>query len=370
MPRVLIASLVVATSAASACDCGQGSAGADGGPDADRSDAPSRPPGDPKVGIDVGLQLDPDGNLDIKAERARSTGAGWVRVNFVLGPHSSPDDPDWQADFDAIVDAYRAEGLEVYGLIGGEAVPSDAPVGSDEWLDSYAVSFVAIVDHFKDRVRVFESFNEPNNWVAENTPALTPERFAEVLARLYLETRVFNGHANDPAWQVSLVSGALFSFDLTDSSDYLEQVYSHGRFAGSWDFVCSQAGSFPLDGLGYHVYVREEPDSGADEVLAALGSNVDAVEAVMEAHEAACPTAEPKQLWVSEVGWNAEFTGEDVQARNVDVLFDAYREHSEIALFIWFTLDDFPDGPYGLHRLDGTPRPSYDAFRQNTAAAR
>lgn len=364
--------LLLFTSLLSAASCGalRDATGDDDDDGATTATAtPTLPPLDPTAGMNAGQPLDDQGNIHDQAARIRETGAGWARVNFRLGPHDSPEDPVWQAKYQAIVDSYVAQDVEVYGLIGGESFTSAGALGSDAWLDDYAIAFVKIIDLFKDRVRVFESFNEPNDFAGGTVAQLPPERFAAVLERLYLETKVNAGHADDPAWQVTLVSGPLFSFDGVDAADYFAAVYAAGRAQGAWDFVCGATGSFPLDGIGYHVYVREDPAATEAEVAAALRANTDAILAASDAGETGCPTAAPsKQLWMSEVGWNAEYTGEAIQARNVGVLFDAYRDDPRMAVFFWFTIDDFPGGPYGLFRLDGTARPSWDAFRLETAA--
>ena len=54
--------------------------------------------------------------------------------------------------------------MQVYGQIGAESVPGGGEPDSDDHVARYAAAFVQIVDHFRDRVRVFETFNEPNNW--------------------------------------------------------------------------------------------------------------------------------------------------------------------------------------------------------------
>lgn len=322
----------------------------------------------PRAGVNAGQPIDDAGGVHDQSARIRETGAGWARVNFRLGSYASVDDPAWQAAFDGLVDAYVAAGVQVYGLIGGESFTSSGAMGSEEWLDDYAVAFVKIVDLFKDRVRVFESFNEPNDWGGGTSAQLPADRFARALERLYLAVKHDAGHLGDPAWQVTMVSGPLFTHDLDDGAAYLDAVYDWGRTMGAWDYACAQTGSFPLDGIGHHVYVREESTATAAEVQAALTVHADAIAAVSLSHESGCGATASKRLWVSEVSWNAEYVGEDVQARNVGVMFDVLDPHPDVAAFFWFTLDDFPGGPYGLHRLDGTRRPAWDAFHARATA--
>ena len=371
MRRVLLLALVLALGACRGAEVtdlvpGFGDDDDDGG---GSSPQPSPSPGYARSGLNPGQPLDDLGGVHFEGERVHATGTGWVRVNFRLGPYSSVEDPAWQQAYGELVNDYVARGLQVYGLIGGESVASTGEVGDDAWLDDYAAAFVKIVDLFKDRVRVYESFNEPNNWIAPDTPAIPADRFAAVLERVYLETKVNAGHAADPAWQVSLVSGPLFAFDANDASAYLDEVYTAGRFSGAWDYVCATAGSFPLDGIGYHLYVREDAEATAVEVRDALQVTLAGMLAVADAHETACATASPKQAWISEVGWSAASAGEENQARNVTPLFEAYDADPRVAVFFWFTLQDFPDGYWGLYRDDGSPRPARDAFTAANVSA-
>jgi beta-glucosidase/6-phospho-beta-glucosidase/beta-galactosidase len=95
------------------------------------------------------------------------TGAAHVRVNFRLDEWKSPTDATkvngktFFEAYDGITEAITSQGLEVYGLLNDELVSSGAP-GSTELEDPYAANALAVVDRYKDRVRVWETLNEPN----------------------------------------------------------------------------------------------------------------------------------------------------------------------------------------------------------------
>ncbi len=119
----------------------------------------------PWLSVDGNALIDADGNVALQLLNPTliaSSGAGWVRLNFTLGPWSSPEDETphgslglgWTETYRTIVDNLSGQGLQVYGLIGGESVQSAEPVGSDAWLTAYVYNFVAIVDRYKDTVRV------------------------------------------------------------------------------------------------------------------------------------------------------------------------------------------------------------------------
>lgn len=313
--------------------------------------------------MNPGQSMEDSGNLVFKGQRIAATGSGWVRVNFRLGPYASPNANGWFAAYDQIVDDYVSRGVKVFGLIGAESVHSSHPHGSDAWIGDYVANVVAIVGHFKDRVRVYESYNEPNNWAwGTSQPILSPERFAALLQRVYLETKFYNGHGDDPSWQVTLVSGPLFSHDNDEGASYIQSTYLAGRNQHAWDWVCAQLGTFPLDALGFHIYVEENPSASEAQVLAALRYNVDQFTGSADEQENACPTPGDKPVWITEVGFNAISTTEPIQARNVGPLFDAWRDDPRVPVFFWFTMDDFPGGAWGLFRLDGSARPAYAEF--------
>ena len=129
------------------------------------------------------------------------TGAAWVRVNFVLGPWLSPTDRSrfqgrtWAETYATIIDRFREQGLNIYGLIGHEAVktlpdffrdarsqmtPGDVATAQN-WLTRYAATFSEIVGMFAGRVAIFEMFNEPDDWHGASRPWIHPTWFAEML---------------------------------------------------------------------------------------------------------------------------------------------------------------------------------------------
>lgn len=270
-----------------------------------------------------------------------ASGAGWVRLNFLLGPWLSPADPDWQAAFDTIVDGFVAEGVQVYGLVGAESVVSGEPHGSETWRAAYVQNVVTVIDHFKDRVRVWESYNEPNNWVAEGTPALSAEEYALLLQDVYLQVKHHNGHVDDPTWQVTLVSGPLFTHDLDDGAAYLSDAYWYGRNVHAWDWTHGEMGSYPLDGIGAHLYVAQGETTSAP-IAEAIERNLSAMQAVIDAEDPG------KRFWLSEVGWNSDSVGEDGQAEAVANALEVLRDDPRVAMTAWFTVTDWPGQAWGI----------------------
>jgi len=296
------------------------------------------------------------------------TGASWARINFRLDLWSAPDDATLRGPqqltyfqaYDRVVDELTQHGVRIYALINSESVPGGNDPDSDAFVDAYTKAALQIVDHFKDRVRVFELFNEPNNWRAgTQQPAISPYYLAKLLQSTYLAVKHDGGRNQDACDQVTLVSGALFSFDGTDASDYLTQLFQAGRSQLAWDWMHANAGGYPLDGLGYHLYTSQPSGMQAnlDGIWSAFASLDDA--------------AAQKSIWISEFGWPVDQVSAQTQGDYLTAGFDALGADAHVAAALWFTYQDFPGGLYGLYTQSGLAtadrrQPAYDAF---TAAA-
>lgn len=309
-----------------------------------------------EIGIDGGAVLW-DGVIDEgRFDAVESTGASWVRLNFRLDRWEAPDE-EWLATHDRIVDAYLARGVQVIGLLNDELIDGSIDRNSEAFVAAYVPRAVAVIDHFKDRVRVFEVINEPNDWAGGTTPRFAPYWFARVLQETYLEVKHHAGHLEDPCWQVTLLSGPLFSFDGTTAADYLDEVYAIGRGQLAWDWVREQTGRFPLDGVGYHLYVAQGAEDSLDDVRARTLGNIAAIRDVITAH------GDDVELWVSEFGWRADAVGEDGQAARLRAGFEAMRDSGHVAVALYFQLADFPDNQWGVYASGG-----FDASHRRPAA--
>jgi hypothetical protein len=168
------------------------------------------------------------------------------------------------------------------------------------------------------------------------------------------------GHVDDRCWQVDLVSGPLFSFDGTPSADYLQQAYTIGRTQLAWDYTHQATGSYPLDGIGYHIYVAQGLDSTAADASAAVAQNLAAVWNVVVANEGA---ATPKRLWISEYGWQADWVGAAGQAERMQAGFSAMQQLGKVAVALYFNFQDFPGATYGVFDDGGQRRVGADMLR-------
>ncbi len=300
------------------------------------------------------------GDIAAPTQIVANTGTEYVRVNFILGPWTSPSDAtkrgsqqkSWFETYDIIIDGFVSRGVKVYGLIGAEAVHSSSSnLNSDEYIADYVSNFVQIVEHFKDRIRVYESFNEPNDWAGGTTSQVQPLYFAKMLEQIYRAIKIDNGHSSDPSWQVTLVSGPLFSHDMDTVAPYFSQVYSNGINNLGWTDVKNLTGSYPLDGIGYHIYIAQ---GATDEptIKNKMDENLNAIWNTITSYEG---TSTPKKLWISEFGWRVSYVGtEAAQANNLEMSFGILLPDKRIQLATWFCLKDFDGDGYGIFRQSGT----------------
>ncbi|MFN8445625.1 MAG: M12 family metallopeptidase [Caldilineaceae bacterium] len=349
-----------------------------------------------KIGIDLNQPIFGRQPSEIanNPQLLAQTGAGWVRLNFVLEQAGSPADPEWQATYGRITDNYLAAGFQIYGLIGGQAVKTPleqrllhsvqlkSANGSrgeaEAWLDEYEANFLQIVQHFGDRVKHFESFNEPNNWAIPGVmaPVVDPTWYAHILQRIY--KRVKSAFSD-----VKLISGPLLGHFHHQPSgraapDYLRQAYEEGRRLG-WH----NSGKFPFDGIGYHLYLKpnqqtdfsngaEVPGSmtwemHAEKVRGYYNTFTKAMLQVVKENEGA---NQQKRLFISEMGWDSADNSEHwlaFQARSVELGLGLMSDDPQVALGFWFCTRDFPGENKGLFKgsspLAQANKPALAAFQ-------
>ncbi len=126
-------------------------------------------------------------------------------------------------------------------------------------------------------------------------------------------------------------------------------------------------GSFPLDGIGYHLYVAQGSESPLSELRAQILANLADVHSVVTAHEGASSS---KQLWVSEYGFQASAVGPAGQAERMAAAFDAMAEAGTVAIALYFNLRDFPGSTWGIIDDTGATRPGVQQLASISAAHR
>ncbi|HDN79577.1 MAG: hypothetical protein DRI61_01795 [Chloroflexi bacterium] len=317
-----------------------------------------------KIGIDGNRPIEADGCLAPQMADPRiiaETGACFVRLNFVLGPWDSPRDSShychhtWFEAFDAIVDGLLEQGVHIYGLIGIEAVAPPGPGDNfraknpnpkaEEWIRRYVNNFRAIVEHFHNRVWAFELINEPNDWYGGTCSLFHPYWMARIQKEIYTAVK--------EDFDVLIVSGPILAHDLPTGrdtgADYLRGIYRYGIEELGWDEVKEQMGTYPLDGVAYHLYVGQVRDAPLDYTLNTVKSYINEIWGVITTYEG---EDTQKRLYISEAGWPSD-QGEDFQAANMQAVFRYFIQDDRVAGASWFCLRDFPGVSRGLYRPEG-----------------
>ncbi len=301
-----------------------------------------------------------------------SSGAAWVRLNFVLGPWSSPKDQTryqgrtWAETYALIVNQLCEKGLNVYALVGHEVVRSSphffrAPrehmssyqiAQAQRWIDEYAENFLEVVKLFHPQVKFFESFNEPDDWHGQGRPWIHATWFASMLQAIYRKLKLEVGIQD-----ILLISGPLQGLELNANvapTTYLRQTYQYGKQEFDWG---GPGRPYPFDGVGYHLYIKQafNPDWELQEreVRQLYRRYVDEMLGVIRQFEGPRP---PKQLYISEIGWptNGDTLEEkEFQARNLSLALELMASDPAVALGIWFCTEDFDAGQkfYGLYQM-------------------
>lgn len=321
-----------------------------------------------KIGIDANAPIDErTGQIGAQVTDPSiiaGMGVGWVRLNFIIGPWQNPHDThrpfgkSWQESYQTIIDGFASRGLRIYGLISDQALGNkpggslrSAPEGDlrgDAWIQSYANTFVTIVRMFGNKVALFESFNEPDDWKKDEQPGwsdgtpnwIHPGWFATILQAVHQAVR------SDPSLaHVRLVSGPLQGFDVNMNAgvDYLRRTYEEGKFRYRWG---EPGVPFPFDGVGYHLYIAEgERENVGQRLRDKYNHYMNELRSVITSAEGAL-----KPIFISEFGWANDGSLDHLQPDAMNSALDAILNDASVALGIWFCTQDFPNKPYGLYR--------------------
>ena len=312
-----------------------------------------------KFGLDANQPLDQFGNV---AARLRNpdfivgSGAHWLRLNFVL------PNPAFLDRYDAIINSFIGRGMKIYATIGHDAI-HDAWIGDSlreansphaaAWINAYAGRFLQIVERYQGKIFVYEAINEPNGWQGGQKALVHPRWFVYLMNTLYQTIK--------PRQRgIRLIAGPLEATWLNDNeaATYLRQVYQLGNWA---------PGEAPWDGIGYHLYIGEDPASppGTDgsiqpqDVRQTYQTFLDRMWAVMNQGD----PGTKHLLFASEFGWTSDL-GEDFQAQQISLGMELLAADDRVAMASLFCTEDF-DKKYGLFEKGmGRAKKAYTVYQE------
>ncbi|WP_437590139.1 hypothetical protein [Sorangium sp. So ce1000] len=320
---------------------------------------------DPGAPVDAGkVILDED-----YAERLAKAGAGAVRVEFLLDGAEAWDE-DKLEEYDAIIDAVRAAGLEPLGLLShrtlgeGQDVWNDDPDrdGNNAYVEAFAETAEALMARFAGRVVQWEIWSQPNCSELLD-PALDPKNagctyvLPRVLAQILAQIRIRNeGLFNVD--ELSLTTGGLLASDDAAAPfsgvDYLRELYAQPV----WDDLEARFGRrTPWSHLGQQLFFHQSTE--VDPV--ALGDFLDEVRDLADEEGDESPFA------VTGMAWSTLLVGEELQAANLTTSLELLSARDDVAGVVWASFQDAPldEQPFGLVDDVGVAKLALAAFRES-----
>jgi len=262
-------------------------------------------------------------------DTARDAGVTWVREAFHWDEvNPEPGKWTWEA-CDRVVDQASARGLSLCVLLHG--YPPKYEFTTEEGIQRYCEYVRAVVTRYRDRVKHWELWNEPNIqyfWVG------TPEQYAALLKAAYQACK-----EADPECTVLGICTA--GTDLK----FIERILK-------------AAGPQVMDLLVIHPYrYPRTPERN------------DLIGEIRRAAETARRVGPARRIWITEVGYPTD-TGPygSTEVRQAQMLVRTYLEclaSGEVDKVFWHIHRDGDEG-FGVVRMDMSPRPSYLALATMT----
>jgi hypothetical protein len=311
-----------------------------------------------KFGLDANQPIDRYGNIAPRLQNPDyivNSGAHWLRINFVL------PNPGYLDRYDTIVDSFLSHNVKIYATVGhdatgdfwmGDQLRDPNSTSAADWIQAYARRFKDIVDRYQGKIFLYESVNEPNGWQGGDRALVHPRWFVYMMNTLYQTIKPRERG-------IRLIAAPLEAtwVNRNEAATYLNTAYQIGNWA---------PGQVPWDGIGYHLYVGEDPASpkgsdgsiDADDIKQTYQAYIDKMWGVMNLHD---PHTK-HLLFVSEFGWSSDL-GEDYHARQNQLGMDLLANDDRVAFASLFCTEDFSK-KYGLYTEGmGRPKQAFDAFR-------
>lgn len=259
--------------------------------------------------------------MDQIAAQAQAAGVKWTREEFSW---ASMEPTRGQIDFsyyDNVVDTARRHGISVYGLLSYWSNWTKAY--TPEGIDDFCRWTAATVAHFKDRVKHWEIYNEPNIFFWDGPKELYPELVKKAYATI---------KSVDPEAQVLAISTAGIDREFID--------------------LCLDAGA-PFDILTIHPYRGRLVDRAFVKELKDVAAQVG-----------------NRPVWITEMGWSTQVgsVDEKSQAQLLARCYLAAVGSGTVQSMGWYDFRNDGNDPFyneenfGVLRQDYSPKPAYRAL--------
>jgi hypothetical protein len=282
----------------------------------------------------------------------------WVEIaaNRPAAPRD-PSDPAYSwSRYDAIIDGLSARGIEPIvafsrapGWANGDKGPEWSPDG-----EAYSAFVRAFATRYSGgahaRVRLFEPWNEPNNPLAfmpqwersgAQLAAASPARYADLLRRAWTEAKAVSAQSQVIGLSLAHVETSAPPAGGISATDFIQALVADAP---------------PMDAAAIHL----APDAGPNSPSEAIPSFATLPRLVQDIDRVAAGVP----VMVTQFGFATPPGGlsEADQAAYLTQSLDRLAAIPRIRLGVWFSLQDTPERPSGLMRLDGSEKPSWVAF--------
>jgi regulation of enolase protein 1 (concanavalin A-like superfamily) len=342
-------------------------------------------------GADNGWAIDNSGNPLLTtsvASKLVQGETGWLRVEMRLIPGHSTWDAAMLGYYDTAVNNARNAGLQVLLLIDDGSWPGSqsdwcannsennpGANGDNAYVEGYATNAVVpIVQHFRDRVKYYELWNEPNCWSSSPSNGvfvgctyIYPSNYGWLLARSW-EAIHFTAQIKD----VTLFSGGVFGHNIggitsyaNAGAQYIDDTYSTGtntHKGASFNYIKTNYNAYPLDGIGEHLYITQ----GGLVSSNTFRQYEDWVHQACTKYEGA---STPKKTFITEFGWQTPSSGgvsQAVQDTNLVTAFSAIQATPYVQMAIWFSWQDNSAAAlyFGVLDVSGNTKQSYADYQR------
>ncbi len=260
-------------------------------------------------------------DMDRAAALAAAAGVKWTREEFSYGMiEKAPREYDF-AFFDKVVDTAHRHGISVYALLSYWS-PFVKPY-TEEAIEAYCDYARATVRRYKDRIKYWEIYNEPNIFFWEGPKDLYPVLLARVYAVIKQE---------DPSARVLGISTAGID------RPFIQRVLDANA---------------PFDDLTIHPYRSQLVERTFRRELEETAALVD-----------------PRGVWITEMGWSTQAAGGKSEREQAQLLARAYLTAvgAGVRNMGWYNFRNDGEDPFyneanfGVLRRDLSPKAAFRAL--------
>lgn len=288
------------------------------------------------MGIYLGQRYPVD-QMDKVARMGRDIGVKWMRDEFNWG-RMEPERGEWNWEpYDRSVDAATRNGISIFGLLCYWA-PWTKPY-TEEGIRDYCDYVKAVVGRYKDRIKYWEIWNEPNIFFWQGTV----EQYAQLLAAAYDAVK-----EADP--DAKVIGCCTAGTDLK----FIENVFKLGGYDN-------------MDILSIHPYRYPATPEETDFI-----GELEKADALVRKY------GKPKEIWITEIGWPTNVGGNgSSEAKQAAMIVRTYIQaivSGVVQKTFWYNYrndgmdPNYNEHNFGIIRPDLSAKPAYTSFGVMTRA--